>query len=221
MRSTDGAGKSDGYAERWGKVLAQLKWACGRAGTDDDQQSAWLMWAQNVLHDMHHLKRQPAFPAPEEMDGDWLRIRKLTMRMRKPRTRLKPSEMALLMDVGDYLMQLRVVETENAATLECLLHAAWLFWDMHGQRENVSTTALYEHIANEWGVMAPPVHELPADRERVMHMCRRWMREEDLCPSWYFHARPIPRGLDDDAKPEEGVEQTKPPKTADMFDEPD
>lgn len=177
------------------------------------------MWAQNVLHDSHHITRKPAFPPPEEMEDDWLRIRKLTMRMRKPRTRLKPSEMALLMDVGDYLVQLRTVETENAATLECLLFAAWLFWDLHGQRDNPSTTTLYEHIENEWGVMPPPVHELPG-RERVMRMCRRWMREEDLCPSWYFDAKPIPRDLVDDAKPEKGVEKAEPPKTADMFDEP-
>lgn len=204
-------------------MLDQLKFAHGRVGTPADRTNAWLMWAQNVLHDLHHLKRKPAFPAPEEMEDDWLRIRKLTMRMRKPRTRLKAEELALLMDVGDYLIQLRVLETENAATLECLLHAAWLFWDLNGGRDNSSSGAIYKHIMHEWGVMPPPVGQLPKDRAEVMRLCRRHMREEDLCPTWYFEAKPIPRELREaeasDAPAPEGVEKAEPPKTGDMFGE--
>ena len=194
-------------------MLERLKFACGKVGTDDDRRTAWLMWAQNVAHDLPHLKRKPAFPPPEEMPG-WAFIRKLTVRMRKPRTRLKPAEKALLVDVGDYLAELRTVEVENAATLECLLYAAWMFWDLSGRAENASTTKLYEHIAEEWGVMPPPVHELPEDRTRVMRMCSRWMREEDLCPSWYLNGEPVPVEL----REEDGVEKAKAPTTADMFD---
>ena len=54
-----------------------------------------------------------SFPPPEEMKGDWEYVKELIDRLRKPRSQLRSSELALLMDVGDYCLQQRALETAD------------------------------------------------------------------------------------------------------------
>jgi hypothetical protein len=188
---------------------------------DDGRRMAWLLWANAVLEDAPRLQRRMAFPPPDEVD-DWVKVRQLVERGRRPRTKLRGSELALLLDVGDYLGELRSTESENAATLECMLHAAWLLWDSYGNVANAGAETIYNHILNGWGLMPPPVESLPLtrdrqhDRESTFRTCRRLMRESDLVPDWYFNGDPIPRELRAEAPPKD-VEQAEPPSTSELF----
>jgi len=174
---------------------------------------AWLLWANTVAGDAPNLKRRIAFPPPEEVGGDWVAQRKLCERLRRPRTNLKPSEMALLMDVGDYLLELRSLEEQNASTMECMLHAALVLWELNAQTETSGHKRIYRQLRDEWGVMPPDVSELPDSRDAVRQLCRGLMREEDLVPTWYMRAMPIPRNQSS------GDEEAAPavPKAGDLF----
>lgn len=189
-----------------------MKLACGRAGTVEDRKLAWLLWANTVVEDAHVYRRRPSFPPPEEMDGDWVAMRKLS----ESRKKKKPAQVALMHDVGDWLVEQRTIEAENAAMLECLLFAAWFLWDLNGRAENAGSRTLYDVIANEWGIMPPTLESLPDDREQVFRMCKKWMREDDLVPNWYWYGRRIPRSERNDDAPA-GVEKAEPPSTKDMF----
>ena len=177
-----------------------------RRDDTDARRMAWLLWANHVLAELPHLKRTVALPAPEKID-DWVKMRQLGERQRRPRTKLKGTEIAVLADVGDYVEQLRLVEIENAATLECLLHAAWLLWDANGNQPNAGAETIYEHVLNAWGVMPPPVESLPATRDEVRRLCEGYMRESDLVPDWYFNSKYVPYELRK-TKPDEEPQTT-------------
>lgn len=175
-----------------------------RDATPDQRRMSWLLWANTVANDLHH-RRGISFPPPEEMKGDWEYVKELIDRLRKPRSQLRSSELALLMDVGDYCLQQRALETANAATLECLIHAAWLLWDANGRTPNAAADSIYDHIANEWETMPPPLESLPEDRGERFQMCLRWMREDDLIPDWFFFGQSAPKDDRDDAPEVAGV----------------
>lgn len=227
MHSIEQPVESDSYVARWNEVLKEMKRAAGRRATEDERQLAWLMWANAVLADLPHLKRQVPFEAPIEPSADaWVKLRLLAERARKGRSagRVKPSERALLIDVGDWLSELRRIETENAASLECLLHAARILWQASGRSANGAHARIVEHIADTWGWCPPELGSLDADRAKVVRECEKAMRESDLVPSWYFHGRAIPADLLAEAKRAEGgksedgeIERSDPPKTGDLF----
>lgn len=222
MPSTEPPAESGSYVARWSSVLAEMKRACARHAHEDERRLAWLMWANAVLADLPHLTRQVPFEAPVEADS-WVKLRLLADRARKGRSagRLKASERALLIDVGDWLAELRRIEAENAATLECLLHAARLLWEASGRADDGAHARIVSHVADAWGWCPPPFESLSEERARVLRECERAMREEELVPSWYFHGRPIPPALLADFKKadadDDEIERAEPPKTAELF----
>lgn len=217
MHSTDGATKSDGYAARWKRVMQTMKMATSKIGGADAQRSAWVLWANEVVNDLGHLTRKPMLLPPEE-EQDWLKLRRLAEKRRRIGRRMGARERALLIDVGDFLLQVRSVESENASLLECLLHAARVIWDANARRPNKTVVAIYDHIAEGWGVMPPPVEELPSNRRRCLQLCAKLVREEDVVPSWYMHGAPIPRELLEEKEKPAEVEEADPPEVGDLFD---
>ncbi len=177
---------------------------------------------------MPHIRRSVGFAAPEEA-GSWESLRELSNKRRKPRAKLKPQELALLIDIGDWLMEQRRVESENAGNLVAFLNAASIFAHAHGDPQCAEVRSIYDYIADAFGVMPPPLLELPPsqgigwnilDRNRVMLMCDRLMRESELVPDWYFYARPMPAGAQTSASAKSTeVERIDPPKTGDLFDD--
>ena len=217
---------------RWTKLFGELKRLTKRdaKASLEELQSVWFLWATYVLEDMPHIQRVVGFAAPEEA-GSWESLRELSNKRRKPRSRLKPPELALLIDIGDWLMEQRRVESENAGNLVSLLNASSIFAHAHGDPQCSEVRSIYRHIADVFGVMPPPLVELPAsqgigwtliDRNRVMAMCDRLMRESELVPDWYFDGGPMPAGAkQSQAETASGgdVEQVEPPTTGDLFDD--
>lgn len=179
-----------------------MMFAYGKNGTPDDQHNAWLMWASQILDDLDHIVRRHPFPPPAEVGGNWHHIRELAKKRRKMRGgSMRAEDKALLIDVGDYLIEVRQIETENAATLECLLHAAWMLWDANARQRLPAADRIYKHLADVWGVMPPPLQDLPVARANRVAMCRELMREHDLVPTWFLRGKPepgAPRPVEDD-----------------------
>lgn len=207
-------------------MLGELKRvAKSKLTTHEDIVATWFLWATYVLEDLPHMKRRTSFPPPQEM-ASWEAMRQLAIRKRKPRTKLKPNELALMIDVGDWLIEQRAVESENAANIVALLNAASIFAHAHGDPQNAQVREIYDHIANEFGAMPPAVHELPKsnglgwgmlDREAVLRTCDALMRESDVVPDWYFYGRGMPKQVAQAT--EEQQEEPVVPDTGDLFDD--
>lgn len=160
----------------------------------------WCLWATYVLEDIHHMRRRVGFDPPEEITG-WVALRQLIKRYQRPRSRLRPSELALLVDYGDWLIEQRSVEADNAASLKTLLQAAAIMAVAHGDPQAEQVRKVYNHIANEFGVLPPSVEELPpmgprgwshADERKVYAICEKLARESEVIPDWMFYGRAIP-----------------------------
>lgn len=154
-------------------------------------------------------------------------MRRVIQRMHS-RRKLKDTERALCIDYGDWLLEQRTVELTNASNLTVLLQAARVFERAHGDERAREVRELYDYISAEFGVMPPPVGELPEGRDRpgfvdkraLLAMCEGLMRESEIIPDWMFHGRKMPRELlsKEEAEAAAGVAST--PKVGSLFDDP-
>lgn len=208
-------------------MLGEIKRVLGRGRpSQDDVLSVWFLWATNLFEDLHHIKRRIGFPPPEEVNG-WVALRQLIEKRRRPRAKLRPSELALMIDYGDWLLEQRHVESTNAANVAALLEAAHAFALVHGDPEHWQVRSIYDHIGAEFDVKVPAIHELPKsdrgwcglDRERLLRVCDALAREEEIIPSWMFHGRAIPPDLRPRPNVPEDTERADPPRTGDLFDD--
>lgn len=208
-----------------------------RNSKPEDVEAVWFLWATYAWQELPHIKRRQSFPPPEEVtklqpDNPWVALRQLTMRHRKPRARLKPSEIALLVDAGDWLLEQRTLESENAANLASLLQAAAIIARVHGDHDHPQVRDFYSHIAEEFGVMPPSLLELPktvvqgweyVDMKTVQHACEKLMRESELVPDWYFHGRAIPKSVLPPKQPvhegDDDIERVEQMEMGDVFEE--
>ncbi len=202
-----------------------------RSAAPEDVLSVWFLWATHVHEDLRHLKPRLGFPPPDEVTS-WPAVRMLSERKRRPRVKLKPAETALLIDVGDWIIEQASIETENAAQTMILLQAASIFAHAFAGQQCTQTEEIYNHLADVWGVMPPPVNELPKtygrpwnaiDRDRVMAVCSKLLRDEDLVPSWFIQGKPIPAHELREQLANEAEQTPEPksvsPKVADLFED--
>jgi hypothetical protein len=232
MHTSDGQPSGGSFSERWKGLLAEIKSTFKqRTLSEDAVLGVWFLWATNVLADLPHMQPRAGFPPPDEVQS-WVAVRQLSERRRKPRTKLKPSEAALLIDVGDWLIEHRSVEWENAMTLTMLLQAASIFAHAHGDDRCAAVLDIYAHIKREFPREAPALNTLPKtygkawgllDRDKVIVACLKLTRDEDLVPTWFMENRRIPpdelakHGAPAALPP--GAEKTTPPAVGDLFDD--
>jgi hypothetical protein len=179
--------------------MDRFSFAKGVAAREEDVTSAWIAWATEVYTDLNHLRPPVILQPPPEM-RTWVETRKLMEKVRRPNSRPKAADLALLLDVGEWMMEVVNAEASAAATLECLLHAAWLLWDANGRQRHPWAAAIYDHIHAEWNVVPAPLPRLTEDREARRKECQALLRDEDLVPSWFLNGGKIPdEALEEDA----------------------